>query len=147
MPYVVFAQVDELPLAALLANARRHFELSVEVLSRDEASRSSALSITHGATTGTFSVAVRPNTAEAIVSARAAEQRGRAGGMGDLAARCRAVWTVTSDAAAPEWLTLELTALLASVALGPILPPDRSTLFGVRGARERAALRRGEPHA
>ena len=32
---------------------------------------------------------------------------------------------------------LNLCAILASVALGPVLTPDESALFGVRGAMER----------
>ena len=48
------------------------------------------------------------------------------------------IWRIEPEGEAPAAITLELAGLLASVALGPVLPPDDSTLFGVRGARERA---------
>jgi hypothetical protein len=55
-----------------------------------------------------------------------------------LAARCPAVWIVTPEAEVQGSAELQLSALLASVALGPVLPDDESTLYGVRGAMERA---------
>jgi glycine/D-amino acid oxidase-like deaminating enzyme len=70
-------------------------------------------------------------------AARDAEERGRAGGMGLLAARCQSVWEVTPEGDESEAATLNLCAIAAAVALGPTLPPDASTLFGVRGAMER----------
>ena len=73
------------------------------------------------------------------MNARDAEARGRAAGMAALAERCGQVWTIESvgesDAIDATYLTL--AAICASVALGPVLPPDGSTLFGVRGAIER----------
>jgi hypothetical protein len=53
------------------------------------------------------------------------------------------VWTVVPKGTPPEWIVFEFVALLASVALGPILPPDRRRLLGVRSARERANDLRG----
>jgi len=67
-----------------------------------------------------------------------AEERGRAGGMAQLAARCVALWSVTPEGEVSGTAELQLSALLASVALGPVLPADESTLYGVRGAMERA---------
>jgi hypothetical protein len=58
--------------------------------------------------------------------------------MSDLAARCPAVWTISAEGEVTGTAELQLSALLASVALGPVLPEDESTLYGVRGAMERA---------
>jgi hypothetical protein len=46
--------------------------------------------------------------------------------------------TITAEGEATGTAELQLSALLASVALGPVLPEDESTLYGVRGAMERA---------
>jgi hypothetical protein len=54
-----------------------------------------------------------------------------------LASRCPSVWEVHPEAGASEAACLNLCAILAAVALGPTLPPDASTLFGVRGAMQR----------
>jgi len=80
---------------------------------------------------------------ERASNVRAAALAGAAaiGGAGfdALVARARRVWQVRrepeegSDARAP----LLLSAVLASVFLGPIVPPGGGTIFGVKGARER----------
>jgi hypothetical protein len=57
--------------------------------------------------------------------------------MAALARRCASVWQVEPQAPESEAATHNLCAIMASVALGPVLPPDDSTLFGVRGAMER----------
>lgn len=152
MSHLVFVQAECAParLAELGARAKPHFAVTLEVLSDPAGSGNGEepLPITrvrasaHGAS-GVFSVTVRPVRADDVVSARTAGERGRAAGMGELAARCRSLWVVDAEAGGPEWLTLELCALLAFGALGPVLPPDSSTLLGVRSARERAALLRG----
>ena len=41
-------------------------------------------------------------------------------------------------AALPRRLLFRLLAALAASHLGPILPPERDTLYAVRGANERA---------
>ena len=87
----------------------------------------------------TFQIRVRRVTTEDLAAANRAEARGNAFGMAALAARCSHVWKVEgADQGVPPWLLLECCALLASVALGPVLPPDEDTLMGVRSARERA---------
>ena len=72
-----------------------------------------------------------------MTDARDAEARGRAAGMSLLADRCPTIWDVEPSAEDNELARLHLCAILASVALGPVLPDDGSTLFGVRGAMER----------
>jgi hypothetical protein len=81
--------------------------------------------------------AIRWRSAEAadLVRARTAEDRGRAGGMAALAAKCESVWEIEAE---PGYEALVLCGICASVALGPVLPKDDSTLFGVRGAVERS---------
>ena len=145
MGHLVFAQAEcaLAPLAELGARAKPHFAVTLKVLSGpttgEEPPPVTRVRATAHGTSGVFSVTVRPVREEDVMNARSAEQRGRAAGMGDLAARCRSLWVVDAEAGSPEWLTLELCALLAFGALGPVLPPDGSTLLGVRSARERAA--------
>jgi hypothetical protein len=59
--------------------------------------------------------------------------------MATLAARCPTVWLIDECEPRSQAALLNLCAILASVALGPVLPDDDSTLFGVRGAMERVA--------
>ena len=67
-------------------------------------------------------------------------------GFDALVARTQRIWQVsirsTGDARAP----LVVAAMLASVLLGPIVPPDEETIFGVKGARMRLQAR-GWPHS
>lgn len=64
-------------------------------------------------------------------------------GMDALVARARRVWQVR--AAVPEGsdarAALACAAVLASVYLAPIVPPDEAAIFGVKGARERLEKR------
>lgn len=144
----VFSQQPDLvaALPQLLAHARRFFAAELEVLSASPPNRASPerASVTlrlscaryHGE--GTFVVTARPNQAADRAAAEVAEQRGKAGGMAGLAARCVAVWEVTTEGEVSGTAELQLSALLASVGLGPVMPLDQSTLYGVRGAMERA---------
>jgi len=131
--FLVFAQQGELrvDLAGIVRNATRHFQADVEVL--EERGGVARLAF-EGAT---FTIRARASTDADRARARVAEARGRAGGMSDLAARCAAVWEVEAASDAGAGLH-RLCAILATTALGPVLPPDDSTLYGVRGAMERA---------
>ena len=146
MTFIVFCQHTEpfLDLVSILGNARRYFEASVEVLGQTSdgatahiASATLSLSSEKNGYRGTFSVTARARTHDDLASARSAEERGRAGGMALLAERCPTVWVVEPASDAAPAATLNLCAILAATALGPVLPPDASTLFGVRGAMER----------
>ena len=88
-----------------------------------------------------FEVVTRKPTRDDLHAVREAEARGNAAGMGVVAELCTWVWQVTFDESAGAPALYTALAALASVALGPVLPPDRSTLFAVRGARERAGYR------
>ncbi len=94
-----------------------------------------------GGYSGNFQLVVRSARLEDHADADRAELAGKAAGMAGLARRCQSLWEVRAAASAPPWgddaALLNLCAILASVALGPVLPADLSTLFGVRGAMER----------
>lgn len=135
----VFSQQPDLvaALPKLLQHARRFFAAELEVLASSPEVRLRL----HGARypgSGTFRIEGRERSADDLFAAEAAEARGRAGGMALLAGRCPAVWVVVPEQDVSGTAELQLTALLASVALGPVLPADESTLYGVRGAMERA---------
>lgn len=148
MPTRVFSQQPDLvaALPQLLQHARRFFAASIDVLEASPAERPEALEAfvrlnfesgrypAHGR----FRIESRRSTDDDRFAAEAAESRGKAGGMSLLAARCAAVWTLLPEADVTGSAELQLSALLASVALGPVLPSDESTLYGVRGAMERA---------
>jgi hypothetical protein len=84
----------------------------------------------------------RDVTHDDLEHARGAEARGKAAGMSALAERCPQIWEIGVDerSAPGEAALLAMSGICASVALGPVLPPDHATLFGVRGAMERLAL-------
>jgi len=137
----VFAQREtpELDLAEMVRATRRYFEATLEIQDARADAGSAVLelsSATHGYR-GVFLLTARAATEADRADARVAEERGRAGGMATLAARCKSVWTVEPIGANDDRACLNLCAILAAVALGPVLPEDRSTLFGVRGAMER----------
>lgn len=138
-PTRVFSQQPDLvaALPKLLQHARRFFAAEVEVLAGAPDVRLRLQSARYPGS-GTFHIATRPTSDDDRFAAEAAESRGGAGGMSLLAARCPGVWVVTPEADVNGSAELQLTALLASVALGPVLPADQSTLYGVRGAMERA---------
>ena len=135
---LVFTQTPNghIDAAQLVSNARKFFSVEMEVLLAEPApDRCQLIELTlDGAR---FQVQAREVQDSDLARARTAERSGRAAGMSDLAARCGHVWCI-NDSAASERSALLLQALLASVALGPVLPVDDSTLYGVRGARERA---------
>lgn len=144
----VFSQNADLvaALPQLLAHARRFFAAELNVLSASAPDRSDparaevtlALESARYPGAGTFRIAARPTSDADRAEAELAEARGRAGGMALLAARCEQVWSITPHGEISGSAELQLCALLASVALGPVLPADGSTLYGVRGAMERA---------
>jgi hypothetical protein len=127
------------PYERLAANAVRFFSTTLDLLEQHEHSIVMRLVCSRPALHGEFRITSRGTAKDDLMNARDAEARGRAGGMAMLAEKCGQIWTIESlptevprDAA-----VLTLAAICASVALGPVLPPDGSTLFGVRGAIER----------
>lgn len=143
--HLVFAQSSGLDLPTLDAQARRLFEAAFEALAAtgpDLRFRLEAPTHLRGAS---FRLHPRPRSEADLERAKRAETRGRAAGMAALAARCAAVWEVHADPDAPAEALHTVCAVLASVALGPVLPPDDSTLYGVRGALARATAARAAP--
>jgi len=132
----VFAQSGDvvLPVDRLTTQARSHFDAVLAVIGQGDFG-ATCLSYAARGARGDFDVSVRQLGAEDIAAARDVERAKPTGGLADLALRCRTVWTLEARGEPPEWLVFEFSALLASVALGPILTPEGSSLLGVRGAR------------
>jgi hypothetical protein len=144
----VFAQATELAVPdAACANARRVGDLAVTLSGAGAPGSAAAFEVVAADARGAFLVTPRPVAAPDIDGARHAERAdasGRAAGLAELAARCPTIWVVESDDA-PEWLALAFCAALAFTALGPVLPPEEGTLYGVNSARARAERLRGSP--
>lgn len=137
MGYLVFSQAQQpsIPVAEASTRAQRLFDSQISSDSPPEASDLKLrLSCPKRSIHGEFHLRVRATEPADLDQARHAEARGRAAGMATLAARCKYVWYFDETDAAADSL---LCAILASVALGPVLPPEHDTLFGVRGALER----------
>jgi hypothetical protein len=143
----VFAQRAELTidLPELLRATRNYFDATLDVLSRVEAAGNAGdrvevelRSAQHGYS-GRFSIRSRMTSEHDLADAQDAEQRGRAAGMAALAERCPTIWEVEPLAEDSELARLNLCGILAAVALGPVLPDDGATLYGVRGSMERVA--------
>ena len=151
----VFSQEPDLigALPKLMAHARRFFAAEIEVLSASPPERAELaeafvrlrFASARYPASGSFRIDSRATVADDRFAAEAAEARGQAGGMALLAARCPVLWGITLEGEARGTAELQLSALLASVALGPVLPADESTLYGVRGAMERAEKASQEP--
>src|SRR5262249_35463385 len=145
--YLVFAQTDDaaVPVERLIAQARAHFDGRLSAEPSPQADAEARLSYSAHGTGGGFTVTSRAAQPADVAAARKADCLAPSGGLADLAARCKTVWTIEARDQPAEWLVLEFLALLASVALGPILPPDGTRLLGVRSARERSGALRGAP--
>lgn len=145
MAYLVFAQLAEptVPFEALQGYARAHFQakLTRDAAPEHQLAGTARIHMSGPLGLGDFLVSPRPAESKDYERARTAELRSHAAGMAGLAMRCHTVFVVESNPETPRSVVLELCALLAAVGLGPILPPDDSTLLGVRSARERAAHR------
>ncbi len=144
----VFSQQADLvaALPQLLQHARRFFAAQVNVLSASPSERpdpllaevSIELESARYPARGRFRLESRGASDDDRFAADAAEAASQAGGMALLAARCPAVWLIHPEGEVTGSAELQLSALLASVALGPVLPQGEETLYGVRGAMERA---------
>jgi len=141
----IFAQRTQLTLdlPELLRTARSYFDATLEVQARSEVSPDGRdlvqvllRSDEHGYE-GLLSIHTRWASEHDRADARDAELRGRAAGMASLAERCPTIWDVEPVGEDSELARLNLCGILAAVALGPVLPDDGSTLYGVRGAMER----------
>jgi hypothetical protein len=154
--FTVFAQKTSarLDLAAIRVQAERFFDARIGLTvdkrygpeePETDAARVVVATAEPGAS-GTRLCFGRRADAGDHAAAEAAEQAQQTTGMSLLAHRCRTVWLVATEG--PEdAVALTIAAILASVLLGPILPPSGLELFGVRTARSKLELsaRRGTP--
>lgn len=144
--YRVFTQSERgsFDPVKLVQHARRFFSSELELLdARGSAPEFSSLRLrlTSPERAALDVQVTRRRTEPAdLTAAERAEHNGRSAGMSLLAARCAHVWDVDVPGSDLETTrgALLLCGVLASVGLGPALPPDESGLFGVRGALERA---------
>jgi hypothetical protein len=141
--FVVFSQAERARADVIGwdAHARRFFRTQLSPVSpaHDEASDNGGARIElrvapDGEPEGIRRVQGRPREPEDLALAEAADAAGT--GLALLARRCPTVWLVarTQD---DDRLALRLSAILASVGLGPILDARVPELLGVKSARAR----------
>jgi hypothetical protein len=139
--YTVFAQQGDarIDAAAWGRHARQFFAATVELTRPKRYVGTRAAPLTDAAhlrvvlpsgVAELHTVFLRPRTGDDL---EAAERALGGGGLALLAKRCETVVLVPVDPA-PDG-ALFVTALLASVLLGPVLSPDHATLMGARTAR------------
>lgn len=118
--------------ASIVADAR------LVAVRLDDGALEVALVVPPDAREARFRLGTRPARAGDVDDARRAELAGAAAGMASLAERCAFVWSIDDvDAVSPMHRHVA-EAVAAAVALGPVLPDDVSTLYGIRGAMQRA---------
>lgn len=144
--FAVFAQRNDatLPLEPLKRQAlqffRTRFGLSVDKEYGDEPLLEDAARMVvageDATARGTRLVYGRPARPEDVEAAENAERAtgASASGLSLLARRCRMVWLVVPSAG-DDRAAVTISAILASVLLGPILAPGSERIFGVRTAR------------
>lgn len=156
MLFRVFTQTlgGSIDPALLVRTATRHFEASLEILNADQPDDPAAgcawvrlrLQSARLGYARNFRLERRAATEQDWSAAVRAETNGRSAGMSTLAARCAHLWVIYPEGEPEgdaEAALLNLCGVLASAALGPVLPPDESALFGVRGSMERVEAKRG----
>ena len=89
------------------------------------------------------SVIVRARTAGDLEAAVAAERTSGGAGLSLLAKRCPMVVVIETETH-PDSAALLLAAIIAGAALGPILTPSLSHIWGAMTARQRWEVDRGE---
>jgi hypothetical protein len=139
----VFAQQEApyLDVAALAVQARRFFEASVEVTGGEPAERPYAIAtrlsvVADAGGGGTRRSFARMCDAQDWAAAEQTEASAGYTGLSLLARRCASLWIVEAEAP-DDAVALRISAVLASLFLGPILSPGGAELFGVHTARAR----------
>ena len=127
--------LPQLELGRLAGQATRYFSAKLEVLAQDPDGCRATLRLTQGDTTASFELHARLATAADRERLGPAELANQSSGMAGLGERCTCVWEVTPARDTSQAACFLFGALLASIALGPWLPPDGSGLYGVRSAR------------
>jgi hypothetical protein len=127
-----------------MAQATRFFDASVEVTPQKRYPENGqpirdALQVTvsFAGASAVVSVQTLPLDDAPLLVAAAERAVARMGGAGFdvLLGRARRLWQVRLEGE-PRAASL-VTAILASVLLAPVLPPDQNSMFGVKGARQR----------
>jgi hypothetical protein len=124
-----------LELDRLVGQASRYFSAELEVVSQDTNGCQATLRLKQGNVTASFELHARLADASDRARLQPAELANQSYGMAGLGERCTCVWEVTPAPDTPRAACFQFGALLASIALGPLLPPDGSGLYGVRSAR------------
>jgi hypothetical protein len=125
--------------------AMRFFRLELRLVSEKRypgggfpTSDRATFSIAHGSEQRSLEVITLPLDRAPAVRSAATDAAARVGaGLDLLVARAVRLWQIPSEADDP--FPLALAAVLASLLLGPIVPPSATTVFGVKTARERLA--------
>lgn len=143
--YLVFAQRPDacLDMAAIKHHAQRFFATKVGVTVdkkyRDDAPITDAARVVvasdDGLVSGTRLCFGRGADASDLALVEEAERAQGSTGMALLAQRCPTVWLIETEGGEEDRVALTLAAILASVLLGPIVPPRGDRVFGVRTAR------------
>lgn len=136
--YLQFVQqpAPRLELERLQQQAARHFAAEFEVLSaRDDGLVAQVALTTSRLGRASFTLRARSATGADFDALGPAERANHSHGMANLGQRCASLWQIEPDPGVSRAACLFFGALTASIALGPLLPPDRSGLYGVRSAR------------
>ncbi|MDB4993438.1 MAG: hypothetical protein JWM74_870 [Myxococcaceae bacterium] len=144
--FLVFAQRDDarLEIHFWQQQARRFFDtelgLTIEkaydqldAMPSIDAARV-VVSSPKNAVEATLLCAARPSTPADLALAESIEARHGYTGLAMLAKRCKTVWLVSAPAGSDR-AALLLSAIVASVVLGPIVSPAHDELYGVKTAR------------
>jgi hypothetical protein len=133
---LVFSQKPAPDPGALTRQAARHFASDLSFAT--EAERGDWLTVKlegPAAFRVEFRLLSRPAEARDRINLDSAEAANRSFGMADLARRCSHVWEVHPEPETSTAAAFYLGGILASIALGPLLPDDGRGLFGVRSCR------------
>ena len=143
--FMVFAQRDDarLEIHFWQQHARRFFDTELGLTIDKAYDRLDAMpsvdaarivvSSPKNAIEATVLCAARPSTPADLVLAESIEARHGYTGLSMLAKRCKTVWLIS--AAPSDRASLLLSAIVASVVLGPIVSPAHDELYGVKTAR------------
>lgn len=143
--YLVFAQRSDacLDMRAIQHHAQRFFAtkvgLTVAKKYGSDAPMSDAARVVvasdDGLIAGTRLCFGRGADMNDLAVVEEAERTQGSTGMALLAQRCPTIWLIETEGGEEDRVALLLSAILASVMLGPIVPPKGDRVFGVRTAR------------
>jgi hypothetical protein len=134
--FVVFSQSKDarVDIRAWDAHARRFFHTRLGLAEDARGDAVAFVVAPEGEAPGVRTACARPRKAEDLAMAHAADPAGA--GLALLAQRCPIVWLVERKSD-DDRLALRLSAVLASILLGPILDVRVPELLGVKSARAR----------